>query len=235
MSLRDLWHLRPVAKFRHSYVILICSADFADRQWACPSKGTGNPLHFWRSSKLGQLCYVSFFQLSNFCLNCQKRWNFAGTRCKFDKWFPIKFFRLHNHGAVLTFQTSLQASIFQYWLTASQPPIPMRTIHPLLLARKIPFTYSKPQVIRIMSQIPQRHFPKERFRLVYKYAQCDRELLELDIDKGESAKKAFSSGNTGPQGRVARMGHNHKTNAIFLRFVLRSVSETKVKVFPTRK
>ena len=114
MSLRDLWHLRPVAKFRHSYVILICSADFADRQWACPSKGTGNPLHFWRSSKLGQLCYVSFFQLSNFCLNCQKRWNFAGTRCNFDKWSPIKLFRLPKiTKQLLTFKTvRLQASIF---------------------------------------------------------------------------------------------------------------------------
>jgi len=34
----------------------------------------------------------------------------------------------------------------------------MRTIHPLLLAKKIPFT----QVIRLMSQIPRRHFPEDR-------------------------------------------------------------------------
>ena len=39
----------------------------------------------------------------------------------------------------------------QYWLTVSQPPFPMRTIHPLLLDKKIPFTYSKTQVRRLMS------------------------------------------------------------------------------------
>ena len=39
---------------------------------------------------------------------------------------------------------------------------PMRKIHPLLIAKKIPFTYSKPQVIRLMSQIHQRHSPKDR-------------------------------------------------------------------------
>jgi len=38
----------------------------------------------------------------------------------------------------------------------------MGTIHPLLLAKKIPFTYSKPQVVRLMSGIPQTHFPKCR-------------------------------------------------------------------------
>jgi len=47
---------------------------------------------------------------------------------------------------------------------------------------------------------------KERLRLVYTYAQYDRELLEPDIDIGESANQAFSSGNTGPEQRVARMG-----------------------------
>ena len=35
---------------------------------AYPSKSTGSPLHFWRSSKLEQLGYPSIFQLSNFCL-----------------------------------------------------------------------------------------------------------------------------------------------------------------------
>jgi len=44
---------------------------------------------------------------------------------------------------LLTFQTTRQqASIFQYWLTASQPSLPIRTIHPLLLTKTIPFTYS---------------------------------------------------------------------------------------------
>jgi len=74
-----------------------------------------------------------FQLLSNFCLNCQKRWNLAGTRCNFDKWSTIKFFRLPKIAKqLLTFQPRLQASIFQYWLTASQPPIPMSAIHPLL-------------------------------------------------------------------------------------------------------
>jgi len=31
------------------------------------------------------------------------------------------------------------------------------------------------------------------------------------------------------------MGNDHKNGAIFFRFVLRNVSETKEKVFPTRK
>jgi len=73
-----------------------------------------------------------------------------------------------------------------------------------------------------MSQIPQRHFPKDRLsqglRLVYTYAQYDRELLQPDIDIEEFANQAFSSGNTGPQRRVARMGHNLKTDAIFFNF-----------------
>jgi len=46
------------------------------------------------------------------------------------------------------------------------------------------------------------------------YAQYDRELLEPDIDIGESANQALSSENTGPQWRVACVGHDHKTNAI---------------------
>jgi len=63
---------------------------------------------------------------------------------------------------LLTFQTRVQAGIFHYWMTASQPPLPMCTIHPLVLDKKIPCTCSKPQVIRLMSQIPQRHLPKDR-------------------------------------------------------------------------
>jgi len=92
-----------------------------------------------------------------------------------------------------------------------------------------------------VSQIPQRNFPrivdyhKERLRLVYTYAQYDRELLEQDIDIGESAYQVFSGGNTSPQRRVAYMSHDRKSDSIFFRFVLRSVSETKVKVFPKRK
>ena len=104
----------------------------------------------------------------------------------------------------------LQASIFRYWLTASEPPIPIRTIHPLPLAKKIPFPYSKPQVIRLMSQIPQRHFPKARLSQQGK-AQTSLHVrairlraTEPDIDIGESANQALSSGNTGPQRKVAR-------------------------------
>jgi len=49
-------------------------------------------------------------------------------------------------------------------------------------------------------------------------AQYGRELLEHatepDIDIGKSANEAFSNGNTGPQRRVARMGHDLKIDAI---------------------
>jgi len=41
----------------------------------------------------------------------------------------------------------------------------MRTIHPFLLAKKIPFTCSNPQVIHIMSQIRIGYHDKERLRL----------------------------------------------------------------------
>ena len=58
----------------------------------------------------------------------------------------------------------------------------------------------------ISPSIGYRCHNKERLRLVYTYAQYDRELLEPDIDIGESANQAFSSGNTGPEQRVARMG-----------------------------
>jgi len=39
--------------------------------------------------------------------------------------------------------------------------------------------------------------------------QCDREL-PAGARHRQSAKQAFSSGNTGPQRRVARMGHDQK-------------------------
>jgi len=74
---------------------------------------------------------------------------------------------------LLTFQTRLQVSIFQYWLTTSQPPLPMHTFQSLLLAKKISFTYSKPQAIRLMSQITTR----KDLRLVYTSAKYHRELL----------------------------------------------------------
>jgi len=102
----------------------------------------------------------------------------------------------------------------------------------------VPFTYSKPQVIRLMSQIPQRQIPqrigchnKERLRLVYRYAQYDRELLEPDIDIGESANQAFSSENPGPQRKVAHMGQDHKTDVIFFRFICEVFPKQKWKCF----
>jgi len=68
---------------------------------------------------------------------------------------------------------------------------------------------------------------KERLKLVYTYAQYDRELLEPDIDIRESANQTFSSRNTGPQRRVAHMGHDHKTDAIFF--------DLYYEVFPKQK
>jgi len=128
----------------------------------------------------------------------------------------------------------------------------MCTIHPLLLAKKMPFAFSKPQVTRLMSQIPHRHFLKNRSsqqgktwtsivcmsashssqptnnnRQAQTYAQCGRELLKPDIDIGKPANQAFSSGNTGPRPRVARMGHDHKTDAIFF--------DLFYEVFPKQK
>jgi len=38
----------------------------------------------------------------------------------------------------------------------------MRAVHLFLLTKKIPFTYSKPKGIRLRSQIPKRHFLKDR-------------------------------------------------------------------------
>jgi len=70
--------------------------------------------------------------------------------------------------------------------------------------------------------------------------QYDRELLEPDIDIGEFANQALSSGNTaGHQRRVARMGHDHKTDAIFFSICFaecfrnksEGVSERKIKCF----
>ena len=198
---------------------------------------TGSPLHFWRPSKLEQLRYRSIFQLSNFCIYCQKRWNLAGTRCNFHRWSPIKLFRLPKATKQLsTFQTRLQASIFLYWLAASQPPLLMRTIHPFLLTKKYHALTPNHKLYvlchKSLKDISPRigYNNKERLRLVYTNAHYDRELLEPDIDTGESANQAFSSGNTGPQRRVARMVTTTKLMRFF-RFVLWSVSKTKIKFF----
>jgi len=105
----------------------------------------------------------------------------------------------------------------------------MRTIHPLLLAKKMPFTHSKSQVIRLMSHIPQKQFPgigyhnKERLRLVYTSAQYDPEMLEPNIDIGESANpsllkwKHWPSTEGGTHGRDERSHIFQTPTALLLR------------------
>jgi len=111
---------------------------------------------------LEHLGCLSIFHSSNFCLNCQKRWYLACTRCNLDKRSQIKFFRLPKITNQLYFSTKATGQHIPVLTDCITITILMRTIHPLLLAKKIPFTYSKPQVIRLMPQIPQRHFPKDR-------------------------------------------------------------------------
>ena len=111
----------------------------------------------------------------------------------------------------------------------------MRTIHPLLLGKKKLFTYSNlshklyalchKSLKDISPRI--RYHSNERLRLVYTYAQHDRELVEVNIDAGESTNQALSSGNAGPQRRLARMGHDQKSEVIFF--------DLFYEVFPKRK
>ena len=135
----------------------------------------------------------------------------------------------------------------------------MRTIYPLLLAKKIPFTYSTQQVVSLTSQIPQRYFPKCRSSQqgktqngLHVRAKWSR-ASEPDIDVAESANQVFSSGNIGPQKRVARIGQDKKLmrfffdlfcevfpkrKYIFLKrkcFYLENICETKVILFLKRK
>jgi len=69
--------------------------------------------------------------------------------------------------------------------------------------------------------------PTNNNRQARTYAQCGRELLKPDIDIGESVNQAFSSGNICPRPRVARMGHDHKTDAI--------IFDLFYEVFPKQK
>jgi len=83
--------------------------------WNVPT-GTGSSLRLWRSTKLEQLGYPWISKSKRFCLNCQKHWNLAGTCCNFDKWSPLKLFRLPTiTKQLLTFQPitvpRLQASM----------------------------------------------------------------------------------------------------------------------------
>jgi len=72
-----------------------------------------------------------------------------------------------------------------------------------------------------MSQIPQRHFPKDRLSQgktqtsLHVRAIRSRATGARHRHRRESANQAFSSGNTGPQRRVEHMGDDHKTDAIF--------------------
>ena len=97
------------------------------------------------------------------------------------------------------------------------------------LSQKIPFTYCKPQVARLMSQIPQVHFPKDRL------SQQGKSQTSLHV-------RAIRSRATGARQveTLALNGgwHAWGTTSKLLRFFsifLRNVSETKVKVFPKRK
>jgi len=108
--------------------------------------------------KTGAIRLPFNFSVIHFLPKLPKTLKFRRPTLQLWLMIPNKIFMLPKITKQLwTFQRSLQASIFQYWLTASHPQLPLRTIHPLLLAKKIPFTYLKPQVIRLMSQIPQRH------------------------------------------------------------------------------
>ena len=74
----------------------------------------------------------------------------------------------------------------------------MRTTHPLLLAKKIAFPTLNHKLHVLYHKSPKDissrigYYSKEKLRLVYTYAQYDRELMEPDIDIGESANQAFS-------------------------------------------
>ena len=212
---------------------------------ACPSKGTGSPSHFWTSSKLEQLGYPSIFQLSNFCLNCQKRWNLAGTRCNFDKWSPTNFFRLLEiTKQLLTFKQGYRPAYSSAdWLHHNHhSPCPQsirfpwpKRYHSLTLSHKL-YVLCHKSLKDISPRIGYHN--KERLGLVYTYSQYDRELMKLDINIGESANQAFWSGSIGPQRRVASMGNDHKTDDIFsvcytkcFRNKSESVSATKKKFF----
>ena len=65
------------------------------------------------------------------------------------------------------------------------------------MVKKMPFTYYKRTSYGLCHKSLKDISPrigchnKERLRLVYTYAQYDCELLETDIDVGESANQAF--------------------------------------------
>ena len=185
----------------------------------------------------------NFSVIKFFCLNCHKCWNSSGTRCNYDKWSPIKLFSLpkitKQH---LTFQTRLQASIFQYWLTASQPPLlPMRTIHPLLLAKKISFTYPKTQVARLCYK------PLEDISLKIGYHNKERHQIDLHVRAVRSraagarhrrkriCKSRLLNWKHWPSTEGGTHGPRPQNWCNFFRFVLRSVFETKVIAYPKRK
>jgi len=116
-----------------------------------------------------------------------------------------KYFRFKNKNSFI--QPRLQASILQYWLTSSQPPIPHaqsirfswpKRYHPLTLSHKLDVFFHK-SLKEISPGVG--HHNKERLGLAYTSAshssqltnnncqaqtcaQYDRELLEPDIEVG---------------------------------------------------
>jgi len=72
---------------------------------------------------------------------------------------------------------------------------------------------------------------KERLRLTYTYAQYDRELLEPDKDISTICKSTLLTWKQWPSTEVGTHGPQPENWYDFFRFVLRSVSLTKVKFF----
>jgi len=106
------------------------------------------PVTHLEVTKTGAMDSLPFnFSVITFLLKLPKTSKFGRHTLQLWQMIPQKFFTLPKITKQLTFQTTLQDSIFQYWLAASQPPLPMRTIQSLFLAKKIPFTYSKLYVL----------------------------------------------------------------------------------------
>ena len=141
-----------------------------------------------------------------------------------------------------TFQTTrLQASTFQYWLTAPQPPLPFaqsirfswpKGCHSLTLSHKLHVLCHKS--LKDISPMIGRH-NKERLRLVY--AIRSRATGARHRHR-RIRKSSLLKWKHWPSRRVARMDHNHKTDTTFFNFFAKcfvnkseSVSETKIFFF----
>jgi len=197
---------------------------------ACPSKGTGSPSHFWTSSKLEQLGYPSIFQLSNFCLNCQKRWDLAGTRCNFDKWSPTNFFRLLEiTKQLLTFKQGYRPAYSSAdWLHHNHhSPCPQsirfpwpKRYHSLTLSHKLYVLCHK----SLKDISPRIGYHNKEILAIQSRATGARHR------HGKSANQAFSKWKHWPSTDGGTHGPRPQNWCDFFRFVSRSVSETKVSV-----